>query len=254
MSMQNGDLKILIVDDEAPARARLVTMLDDLGGWQVVGEAANGEQAVQLSQAETPDVVLLDVRMPGMDGMEAARHLADLDHSPAVIFTTAFDEYAVQAFETHAVGYLLKPVRRERLLRALEQAVRITRLKLAELAEAQVNAARTRIPVRRAGRLELVPVDAIKAFRADQKYVQMLYEQDGEVHESLLDETLKDLEQEFATEFMRIHRNTLVRVTCIDSMTPAGGATHQVNLQGVSEALPVSRRHYSELKERLQRG
>lgn len=252
--MQNGDLNVLIVDDEAPARARLVAMLEDLGGWQIVGEAANGMQAVELCQAEQPDVVLLDVRMPGMDGIEVAEHLTTLDDSPAVIFTTAYDEYAVQAFETHAIGYLLKPVRRERLLRALEQAVRITRLKLAELAEAQLSSARTRVPVRCAGRLELIPIESIQAFRADHKYVQMLYEQEGELVESLLDETLKDLEQEFAADFMRIHRNTLVRVTSIDSVTPAGGAAHEVNLRGLTEALPVSRRHYSELKERLQRG
>src|SRR6202048_858091 len=112
-------LKVLIVDDEPPARERLRSLLTEIPDVEVVGEAVNGEQSLARTQELAPEVVLLDVRMPGMDGIEAARHLNALEEPPAVIFTTAFDEYAVNAFEAHAIGYLLKPIRKEKLATAL---------------------------------------------------------------------------------------------------------------------------------------
>ncbi len=251
--MHNGECKILIVDDEPPARARLTAMVGDIGGWSVVAEAVNGTEAIELSQQHQPDVILLDIRMPGMDGMEVASHLCHLEAPPAVIFTTAYDEYAVKAFETHAVGYLLKPVRQERLMRALEQAVRLGQMKLAELAQADLgNQNRSRIPVTQAGKVLLVPADSIIAFRADHKYVQMLYEQEGEVRESLIDEPLKDLEEEFSADFIRVHRNALVRTDRIAAVEKFAGSQHEVVLQGYPARLPVSRRHYSTLKQRLK--
>ncbi|MGI9309268.1 MAG: LytR/AlgR family response regulator transcription factor, partial [Gammaproteobacteria bacterium] len=123
--MANGKLKLLIVDDEAPARIRLREIVTATDAWDVVAEAANGHDALTLCAEHTPDVALLDIRMPGMDGIELAGHLAGLERPPAIIFATAYDEYAIKAFETHAVGYLLKPVRREKLLRALEHAARL---------------------------------------------------------------------------------------------------------------------------------
>ena len=131
-------MKVLVVDDEMPARARLCALLQDLGGYQVCGEAANGREALQLSEAEQPDVLLLDIRMPGMDGLEAARHLQLLEQPPAIIFTTAYNDYALQAFETHAVDYLLKPVRKDRLEDALRHAQRLTRVQAATLLEVEV--------------------------------------------------------------------------------------------------------------------
>jgi len=251
--MRNGELKLLIVDDEAPARARLAAMLTDMGGWRVVGEAVNGCDAIELCQDHSPDVVLLDIRMPGMDGLEVATHLCQLEAPPAVIFTTAYDEYAVTAFETYAVGYLLKPVRRERLLRALEHAARLGQMKLAQLAQAELgNVSRKRIPVTQAGKLQLIPSEQVIAFRADHKYVQMLYELDGEVCESLIDEPLKDLEEEFAHEFVRVHRNSLVRASRIVAMEKKDGTKHEITLHGYPARLPVSRRHYASLKQRLQ--
>ncbi|MDX1698242.1 MAG: response regulator, partial [Thiohalobacterales bacterium] len=115
-------MKVLVVDDEAPARERLRGMLGSIEECNVCGEAANGEEALAAAAAEQPDVMLLDIRMPGMDGMEAARHLLVLEQPPAIIFTTAYSDYALDAFETHAVDYLLKPVRQERLREALENA------------------------------------------------------------------------------------------------------------------------------------
>jgi two-component system response regulator AlgR len=244
---------MLIVDDEALARTRLSAMVGDIGGWDVIAEAANGTEALELCQQHNPDVVLLDIRMPGMDGIEVAGHLCSLEIPPAIIFTTAYDEYAVKAFETHAVGYLLKPVRRERLMRALAQAAKIGRLQLAQLVETNPElGARQRISVSQAGKMMLVPTETVIAFRADQKYVRMIYVADDELKESLIDEPLKMLENEFAADFARIHRNSLVRIDCIESLEKAEGAQQQVTLRGLEEALPVSRRHISELKLRLQ--
>ncbi len=119
-------MKVLIVDDEKPARDRLRRLLDELDGYDVVAEATNGEAAIAASEAHHPDIALMDIRMPGMDGIEAARHLAASDTAPAVIFATAFNEYALDAFDAQAVGYLMKPVRRERLERALEHARKLS--------------------------------------------------------------------------------------------------------------------------------
>ncbi len=112
---------ILIADDEAPARSRMRRLLDDITGYDVIGEAGNGSEALQMSLADSPDIVLLDIRMPGMDGIETARHLSMLEDGPAVIFTTAFDSYAIEAFDTHAIGYLLKPIKEDELAQAIKK-------------------------------------------------------------------------------------------------------------------------------------
>ena len=128
-------MKILIVDDEPPARERLRQLVEDGGEHEIVGEAGNGEQAIALTNEHNPDVVLLDIRMPGVDGIETAHHLNAMDSPPAVVFTTAYDEYAIEAFDARAIGYVLKPVRRERLERALEHAARITGQMLKQLTD-----------------------------------------------------------------------------------------------------------------------
>lgn len=251
--MFDGNLKILIADDEPPARARLTAMVNDIGGWNVIAKASNGAETLELCQEQLPDVVLLDIRMPGMDGIEVASHLCRLATPPAVIFTTAYDEYAVKAFETHAIAYLLKPVRRERLMRALEQAAKLGRMQLAQLAESNLGlGGRQRIPVSQAGRMFLVPVTSIHSFHADHKYVRMVYELDGRLSESLIDESLKALEQEFSADFARIHRNSLVRIASINTFERAEGGRCHITLHGSDQALPISRRHLSALKQRLQ--
>ncbi|MCP4001757.1 MAG: response regulator transcription factor [Gammaproteobacteria bacterium] len=251
--MSGGELKMLIVDDEALARTRLSAMVSDIGGWSVIAEAANGMEALELCQQERLDVVLLDIRMPGMDGIEVAAHLCGLEVPPAIIFTTAYDEYAVKAFEIHAVGYLLKPVRRERLMRVLEQAAKLGRLKLAQLTESNPELGlRQRISVSQVGKMIFVPTETVIAFCADQKYVRMFYEVDGELKEGLIDDPLKVLEKEFAADFVRIHRNSLVRLGAIELVERAEGTQQQVRLCGMKQPLAVSRRHISVLKQRLQ--
>ncbi|MEE4185941.1 MAG: LytTR family DNA-binding domain-containing protein [Gammaproteobacteria bacterium] len=244
--MADGNLRLLIVDDEAPARARLRTMLDELGGWSVVGEADTGPAALELAATRSPDVVLLDIRMPGMDGLEVARRLAEAPQPAAVVFTTAYDEYAVNAFETNAVSYLLKPVRRERLLRALERAARSQRVQA--LAAAADSRGREVITVSRHGNLHRVPVSTVRLFSAEQKYVRMEHQEGAD----LLDESLKALEEEFVADFVRVHRQYLVRIDCIERLQRRDDGQYVVQLHGVREPVPVSRRHVSTVKTRLR--
>jgi two-component system response regulator AlgR len=244
-------LRALIVDDEAPARERLRSMLEELTDVAVVGEATNGYEALDCCATLDPDVVLLDVRMPGMDGIEAARHLGALEEPPAVIFTTAYDEYALEAFETQAVGYLLKPVRREKLARALRHAARVAGPQLARLAEhTQLGIRRAQICARLGDQLRLVPVPDIYYFGADQKYVTVRHRGGSE----LIDESLRALEQEFAPDFIRIHRNTLVARQHIRAVerTPEGQLV--IRLKECEDVLPVSRRHAAETLRQIRMG
>jgi two-component system response regulator AlgR len=251
--MRNGLHTVLIADDEAPARSRLREMLADIGGWSVAGEAANGADVLHQCQQQLPDVVLLDIRMPGMDGLETAAHLARLPVPPAVVFTTAYDEYAVHAFDAQALGYLLKPVRRERLLRALEHAARINRLQVEALGRDNPElAARQNIPVTKFGNVNLVPLSNVLAFIAEQKYVRLLHYVDGALREALIDEPLKQLATEFTNDFVRVHRNSLVRIACVEQLTHDEAGHYFVRLRGFPHALPVSRRHLAELRLRLK--
>jgi len=232
-------VKILIVDDEKPARDRLARMVREINTHELVGEAVNGLEALGLAQSLEPDIVLLDIRMPGMDGIEAARHIAKLDEPPAVIFTTAFSDHALEAFETHAVDYLLKPVKQERLQAALDATIRPTRAQasrsddvLSELEPRQHICARVR------GSLVLVPIEKIYYFRAEQKYVTVRHHE-GEV---LIEDPLKALETEFGDRFYRIHRNALVSLSRLAGMQSENDG-HQVTFRDIDDSLEVSRRH-----------
>jgi two-component system response regulator AlgR len=243
-------VKIVIADDELPARARLRRLLEEIGSHDIVAEAANGAEALAACARELPEVVLLDIRMPGIGGVEAARHLNALAQPPAVIFVTAYDEYAVEAFEAQAVGYLMKPVRRERLEAALDGAARLTRAQLAAVARADARPARRHhIAARIADRLRLIPVENIVYFQADQKYV-CVHHLEGEV---LIDEPLKDLEEEFAPDFLRIHRNALIAVKHLLAVEKLANAQFQARLRGCAEPLAVSRRHATALRRLLRR-
>ena len=242
-------MRIVIVDDEAPARERLKRLLGDIGTFEVVGEGASGEDAIETCARTQPDVVLLDIRMPGMDGVTAARHLTALDSPPAVIFATAYDEYAIEAFDAQAIGYLMKPVRRERLERALEHAARLTRPELVKLAEAAHQPVRrAHICVRQRDELVLIPVEDVLYFRADQKYVTVRHVNG----EDLIDESLKSLEDEFEPDFARIHRSTLAALKHMKSVERDEDGAQYVQLRGDGERLPVSRRYASKLKKRLR--
>ncbi|MCG5499739.1 LytR/AlgR family response regulator transcription factor [Ectothiorhodospira lacustris] len=243
-------MKIMIVDDELPARERLSSLLEGMDEYQVVAAASNGVQAVRLAQELEPDIILMDIRMPGMDGLEAARHISGMDTPPAVIFVTAFEEHAFEAFEAHAEGYLLKPVRRERLQEALEQAGRPNRAQLGTLHEPDTQAgnARSHICARVRGNLELIPVDSVHYFQADQKYVTVRHDS-GEV---LIEEPLKALEEEFAGSFLRIHRNALVSKARFCGMEKNSQGGFEVVLKGSRERLEVSRRHVAEVRRFLK--
>ncbi len=244
-------MKILIVDDEALARERLCGLVAELGGHEIVGEAANGRQALAQATLLLPDTVLMDIRMPEMDGMEAALHLAALEQPPAVIFTTAYDDHALAAFEANATDYLLKPIRKEQLERALGKARQWSRVQLSAVRR-EGGGLRTRryISARARGGLQLVPVTDIVYFKADQKYVTVRY-REGEV---LIEDSLKVLEEEFCERFARIHRNSLVDVASISGLEKSHAGNCLVRLRGMEDTLEVSRRHVAELRRRLLAG
>ncbi|MFZ0006750.1 MAG: LytTR family DNA-binding domain-containing protein [Steroidobacteraceae bacterium] len=241
-------LKVLIVDDELPARERLRSLLAEIPDVEAVGDAASAREALAQTHELAPDVVLLDVRMPGMDGLEAARHLNVLEEPPAVIFTTAYDQYAVSAFETHAVGYLLKPVRKEQLAAVLVRAGRLTRAQLQRLAASGAEARRTHIAARRREGLNLIPLEAVQYFLADQKYTTVRHVNG----EDLIEDSLRLLETEFGNAFVRIHRNALVAVKYLERIERGPDGQYFVRLRGCEAPLAVSRRMAGELKERFR--
>jgi two-component system response regulator AlgR len=242
-------MRVLIVDDEGPARERLRSMLVEAGTCEVAGEAANGEQALDLVDRLEPDIVLLDVRMPGIDGLEVARQLAMLPEPPAVIFTTAFDEYALQAFESEAVAYLLKPIRAEKLQAALAKAARLTRPQLQQIANAtRESNRRTHIGVRGRDGLKLIPLDDVLCFQADQKYTTVKHSKG----EDLIEDSLKTLEEEFSPGFLRVHRNALVNTKFLERIARDASGQHFVHLRGMAESLEVSRRMAGDLKDRFR--
>ncbi len=242
-----GKLKVLIVDDEPPARERLRSLLAEIADVEVVGEAVNGHEALKETHDRAPDVVLLDVRMPGMDGIEAARHLNVLEEPPAVIFTTAYDQYAVEAFDANAVGYLLKPVRKEQLAASLARAGRLTRAQLQRLAAAGEER-RSHIAARHREGVRLIPIEEVQYFLADQKYTTVRHLKG----EDLIEDSLRLLESEFGTAFVRIHRNALVGVKYLERIERTADGQYFVRLRGCEATLQVSRRMAGELKERFR--
>ena len=241
--------RVLIVDDEAPARERLRRLLDELGEVSIAAEAATGEQAVRLAGELRPDVVLLDVRMPGMNGLETARHLALLATPPAVVFTTAYDAYAVEAFDAQAIGYLLKPVRAEKLAAALQRAARLAGAQLARLAAGDpATPPRTHVAARLGDQVRLIPVPEIYYFAADQKYTTVRHRKGSE----LIEDSLRALEEEFAARFVRVHRNALVNIDYLAAVERDADGQHHVLLREIEERLAVSRRLAGELRERLR--
>jgi two-component system response regulator AlgR len=246
--MSQPVLNVLVVDDEPHARERLERLISELPYCEVVGSCGTGREALQRVEELSPSVVLLDIRMPGMSGIEAARHLAGVPSGPAVVFTTAYDQYAMEAFEAQAVGYLLKPVRKERLERALKQAGRLSAAQLKLLAVDETDSSRRQhIAVRGRDTLKLIPLKDILFFRADQKYVNV-YHADGE---DLIDESLTELAEEFSPEFTRIHRSIVVAVRHVEALEKDSEGKHSVRIRGRDERLPVGRRQVAELKRLL---
>ncbi len=244
-------LRVLIVDDEAPARNRLRDLIADCAlkmPLEIAGEAATGRQAIELLPECEADVVLLDIRMPEIDGIEVAQHIQKLDEPPAVIFTTAYDVYALKAFEVHAIDYLLKPIRLGRLFEALSRARTFAPLRLDVLREIKADA-RSHLSVNERGRIHLIPVADIAFLKAELKYVTVRTVE----REFLLEESLAKLEQEFFGRFVRVHRNCLVAKDAIrgfERATDADGEGHWVVvLNNVAEKLAVSRRQQHIVRE-----
>src|SRR5690606_34198684 len=245
-------MNVLIVDDEPLARERLGRLVGELDGYRVLEpSASNGEEALSLIEELKPDVVLLDIRMPGLDGLQVAGKLCERDAPPAVIFCTAHDEFAVEAFQVSAVGYLMKPVRPEHLVEALRKAERPNRVQLAALTRPnlQEGMPRSHISARTRKGIELIPLDQVIYFIADHKYVTLRHE-GGEV---LLDEPLKALEDEFGDRFVRIHRNSLVARERIERLQRTSLGHFQLFLKGLEgEPLTVSRRHVAGVRKLMQ--
>ena len=242
-------MKLLLVDDEPLARQRLAALVRDIDGWEIAGEAGNGREAVEQAERLQVDAVLLDVAMPVMDGIEAARHLALLPSPPALVFCTAFDQHAVAAFEAAAVDYLVKPVRAERLGEALARARRQRAAQQAPvLPDTGRDRQRSHLSARLRGSLRLIPVDEVRFLQADEKYV-VVHHARGE---DLIEESLKSLETEFGDRFIRIHRNCLVASEEFAELRRGlDGQVHAL-LRSGGEPLEVSRRCLPVLRERLK--
>ncbi len=245
--------RILIVDDESPALKRLTDVLDDCREdfpLIIADTAANGVEAIEIINQGSIDIVITDIRMPVMDGIEVARHVARMDSPPKLIFATAYDQYAVQAFELNAVDYLLKPIRAERLLAALRKATP-PRPEVADAVATATEARRRHFSIHERGKIVLVPLDEVIYLRAEQKYITVRTAQ----REYLMEDSLTRIEEELGDAFVRIHRNALVAKASVAGFERAGsddgeGSAHWVVvLRGLTEKLPVSRRQQHIVRE-----
>ncbi|MEP5567085.1 MAG: LytTR family DNA-binding domain-containing protein [Halioglobus sp.] len=241
-------MKILVVDDEQLARERLLRLVARIRPEAQCLQAADGASALTMVASEQPDLLLLDIRMPGMDGIEVAAELERSASPPAVVFCTAYDEYALQALQHHAMAYLLKPVRETELAQALEGAARINRMQLASLQVAAASSdQRSSVTSQTHRGFESMPVDQIRCFIAEQKYVTAV-SPDSEL---LIPDTLKELEREFGDQFLRVHRNALVALRHVERLEKGQDGGWQVVLNGLEMTPSISRRHLTEAKERL---
>jgi two-component system, LytTR family, response regulator AlgR len=243
------NLKVLLVDDEALARARLRTLLADCRapGAHVVAEAANAAEAMAAIQRSAFDVLLLDVRMPGMSGVELAQTIAALPQPPAVVFVTAHAEHAVQAFDVQAIDYLTKPVRLERLQQALQKVERLALINIG----LQPDLLGEVLIIQDRGRTERVPLAEVLYLKAELKYITVRTAR----HSYILDGALSELEEKYATHFMRIHRNALIARRAVRALVKhfdaEEGEGWAVRLSGIDELLAVSRRQLSAVREAI---
>jgi two-component system response regulator AlgR len=247
-------MRVVIVDDEPLARERVKRLLQEFPGYEIVGEAGDGESALDVIDDEEPDLVLLDIRMGGMDGLQVGRQLAEMDVPPAVIFTTAYSEHALSAFDASAQGYLLKPIRLEKLRDALQRIRKPTRAQKPRSAPVSdaVPLKRDFILATTRDGLVRVPVQDVVYFLADQKYTTVAHLH-GEV---LIEESLKTLEEDLAPQFLRIHRKALVNTKFIASLERDrhGEQHHWLKMKHAAQAMPVSRRRLAEVRRFLTDG
>ncbi len=243
-------LRVFIVDDEPPARNRLRDLLNDCSqqlALEVVGEAGNGREALDKLAEINADVVLLDIRMPQMDGIELAQHLNKLPKPPVVIFTTAYDAYAIKAFDLRVIDYLLKPIRLGRLFEALTRARMAVPVQTEVLREL-LPEPRKNLSIHERGKIHLIPIEHVLYLRAELKYITVRTAE----REFLIEESLNALEKEFAARFVRIHRNCLISKDAIAGFEKGGDEGESgwmVKLKGLDELLAISRRQQHIVKE-----
>ena len=243
-------MRIVVCDDEPLARERLVRIVQE-SGHEVVAQATTGAEAIIAVKSKQPDIILLDIRMPEMDGVNCAQELAKLEHPPAIIFVTAYDHYAIAALKASAIGYLLKPANKDELLEALNKAKNLNAAQLNEIRKLENPAARPErehIDARTHRGVELIKFKDIYYFTADQKYVKVRHK-DGVV---LIDETLKELEQEFGDRLFRVHRNAIINLSFLDFLETLDAGQYQIRFKGITETLAVSRRHLPALRDKIQ--
>lgn len=242
---EQAPIKVIIADDETPARNRLRDLLGDISGIEIVGEARNGSDALALAQESGANLMLLDIRMPQMDGIETAEHLQKLTSPPAIVFTTAYDAYALQAFDMNAIDYLLKPIRLERLQTAINKARALLPSQLEAIKPLQPK--RTHFSVSERGRVLLISVEDVIYLRAELKYTTLRTRE----REYLIEDSLTSLEPELEGLFLRLHRNALANrhfIKGYEKRNSIGEAHWVVLLKEVDETLDVSRRQLPALK------
>lgn len=235
-------MKVLLVDDEALAVQRLQKMLADIEGYDCVGSASNGAEALEKIELLKPDIILTDIRMPDMDGITLAKMLRQRPHLHCVlIFTTAYEEHALEAFDLQASGYLLKPVSKDKLILALDRASQW-------VAGHKESAGRKHLSARSRGKIELIPLEDVRLLQAEHKYVTVYHTQG----EALIDDSLKMLEEEFPQHFKRVHRSALVSVAHIESLEKSDDGQYYVRLQDINQAAQVSRRLLADVRQWLK--
>ncbi|WP_182405869.1 LytTR family DNA-binding domain-containing protein [Psychrobacter sp. GP33] len=242
-------MRIVVCDDEPLARERLARIVQE-SGHKVVAQAMTGLEAITAVKMHQPDVILLDIRMPEMDGVRCAIALNELENPPAIIFVTAYDHYAIVAFKTNAIGYLLKPANKDELLEALGKARNLNAAQLngiRKLEDPTARPLREHITARTHRGVELIKLTDIYYCTADQKYVKVRHK-NGVV---LIDDTLKDLEQEFGDQLFRVHRNAIINLSYLDFLETVDSGQYQVRFKGLDETLAVSRRHLPSLREKI---
>lgn len=243
-------MKIVIADDEALARQRLKRLLTDIDEQLIISaDASNGLEALQACIEQQPDLVLLDIRMPAMDGLQAATEIRKALPDTAIVFITAYDKYALAAFDTHAIDYLLKPVKQQRLAVMLEKAKKLSTSQQHVIASSSLNPApRNHLCAHSHMGTEVVNVADILCFKADNKYVSAITANTS----TLLEESLKTLEAEFSEQFIRTHRNALVNINAIQRLSKNHEGQWQVILNGLDDPINVSRRHHANVNKRLK--
>ena len=243
-------MRIVVCDDEPLARERLVRIVKE-SGHEVVAQVATGAEAITAVKVQHPELILLDIRMPEMDGVRCAQVLNELEHPPAIIFVTAYDHYAIAAFKANAIGYLLKPANKDELIESLSKDSNLNAAQLdgiRKLEDPTSRPIREHIAARTHRGVELIKIKDIYYFTADQKYVKVRHKE-GIV---LIDETLKELEEEFDDRLFRVHRNAIINLDFLDFLETIDTGRYQVRFKGTDETLSVSRRHLPALREKIQ--